>query len=96
MDFSTPFRCVFIDRLFLRCQGGTDEYRNLVIVHEDIHRLIHATKQDTISQYISEYKDTIDLRKLNELRNLAGNTEISSLDNTNYCGFQHALPLCIY
>ena len=65
-----------------RCQGGTDEYRNLVIVHEDIHRLIHATKQDTISQYISEYKDTIDLRKLNELRNLAGNTEISSLDNT--------------
>ncbi len=65
-----------------RCQGGTDEYRNLVIVHEDIHRLIHATKQDTISQYISKYKDTIDLRKLNELRNLAGNTEISSLDNT--------------
>ena len=65
-----------------RCQGGTDEYRNLVIVHEDIHRLIHATKRDTISQYISEYKDTIDLRKLNELRNLAGNTEISSLDNT--------------
>ena len=65
-----------------RCQGGTDEYRNLVIVHEDNHRLIHATKQDTISQYISECKDTIDLRKLNELRNLAGNTEISSLDNT--------------
>lgn len=66
----------------LRCKGGTDEYKNLIIVHEDIHRLIHATKQDTILQYISEYKDIIDLRKLNELRNLAGNTEIISLDNT--------------
>ena len=65
-----------------RHQGGTDEYKNLVIVHEDIHRLIHATAQRTISQYISEYRDKIDLRKLNELRNLAGNEEISSLDNT--------------
>ncbi len=65
-----------------RCQGGTDEYKNLVIVHEDIHRLIHATNPQIISQYISEYKDTIDLHKLNELRTLAGNEEISSLDNT--------------
>jgi len=54
----------------------------LVIVHEDIHRLIHATNPQIISQYISEYKETIDLRKLNELRILAGNEEISSLDNT--------------
>jgi len=65
-----------------RCQGGTDEYKNLVIVHEDIHRLIHATNPQIISQYISEYKETIDLHKLNELRILAGNEEISSLDNT--------------
>lgn len=65
-----------------RCQGGTDEYKNLVIVHEDIHKLIHSTNPQTISQYISEYKDMIDLHKLNELRTLAGNEEISSLDNT--------------
>ena len=65
-----------------RCQGGTDEYKNLVIVHEDIHRLIHATNPQIIVQYISKYKDTIDLHKLNELRTLAGNEEISSLDNT--------------
>lgn len=65
-----------------RCQGGTDEYKNLVIVHEDIHKLIHATNPQTISQYISEYKDMIDLHKLNELRTLAGNEEVSSLDNT--------------
>ena len=55
---------------------------NLVIVHEDIHRLIHATNPRIISQYISEYKDMLDLHKLNELRTLAGNEEISSLDNT--------------
>jgi len=65
-----------------RCQGGTDEYKNLVIVHEDMHRLIHATNSQIISQYISEYKNTIDLHKLNELRTLAGNEGISSLDNT--------------
>ena len=65
-----------------RCRGGTDEYKNLVIVHEDIHRLIHATNPRIISQYISEYKDMLDLHKLNELRTLAGNEEISSLDNT--------------
>ena len=65
-----------------RCQGGTDEYKNLVIVHEDIHRLIHATNPQIISQYISEYRSIIDLHKLNELRILAGNEEISSLDNT--------------
>ena len=59
-----------------RCQGGTDEYKNLVIVHEDICRLIHATNSKIISQYISEYKETIDLHKLNELRALVDNAEI--------------------
>lgn len=64
-----------------RHNGGTDKYKNLIIVHKDIHGLIHATAVDIIAQYISEYKEQIDLRKLNELRNLVGNTDIS-LDNT--------------
>ena len=64
-----------------RHKGGNDEYKNLIIIHKDIHRLIHATELDTIKRYISEYKELIDLRKLNELRNLVANTEIS-LDNT--------------
>lgn len=62
-------------------KGGNDEYKNLIIIHKDIHRLIHATELDTIKRYIWDYKELIDLRKLNELRNLVGNTEIS-LDNT--------------
>ncbi|EGS5728043.1 group II intron reverse transcriptase/maturase [Clostridium perfringens] len=66
-------------------KGGTDEYKNLIIVHKDIHRLIHATLPSTILKYISEYKNQINLNKLNELRNLVGNIKISSLDNTITC-----------
>ncbi len=29
--------------------GGGDEYANLIIVHERVHKLIHATKSETIS-----------------------------------------------
>ena len=28
--------------------GGTDEYKNLVLIEEDIHRLVHLTKDETI------------------------------------------------
>ncbi len=27
--------------------GGTDEYKNLIIVHIDIHKLIHSTDKKT-------------------------------------------------
>lgn len=68
-----------------RHKGGTDEYKNLVIIHKDIHRLIHANKQQTIEKYISEYGNKIDLCKLNKLRNLVGNEEIIFLDNIITC-----------
>jgi hypothetical protein len=32
--------------------GGGDEYSNLTIVHKDVHRLIHASKTNTISRYM--------------------------------------------
>ena len=53
--------------------GGTDKYQNLVIVHRDVHTLIHATKHETINAYqmlIKLEKQT--LAKINELRVLAG------------------------
>lgn len=31
--------------------GGTDKYHNLIIVSEDVHRLIHASNPDTIAKY---------------------------------------------
>ncbi len=33
-------------------QGGTDKFNNLIIVHKDIHGLIHATKEETNKEAI--------------------------------------------
>lgn len=52
--------------------GGTDEYKNLIIVSSDIHRLIHATKPETMQKYLERLKlDAKQLRKLKNLRKLA-------------------------
>lgn len=55
-----------------RYLGGTDEYKNLVIVCENIHRLIHATTPETIRKYMEKLKLTPkQLKKLEKLRSLA-------------------------
>ena len=52
--------------------GGSDEYKNLVIVSESIHRLIHATNPEIIRKYLQKLNlDAKQLRKLNKLRSLA-------------------------
>lgn len=58
--------------------GGTDEYKNLIIVTTDIHKLIHATEEDTILKYINEIKNLTDamVKKVNKFRKLVGNDEI--------------------
>ena len=59
------------------CKGGTDKYMNLVIVHRDIHRLIHATDPNTIAVYLNLFQlDKKALAKLNALRILVGQPEI--------------------
>ena len=63
----------------LKNDGGTDEYSNLIIVHERIHRLIHATDSDTIVEIMGRFnlkKKQID--KLNKLRTIVGNEEIDA------------------
>ncbi len=58
--------------------GGKDNYQNLIIVHQDVHRLIHATKQETISKYLSALKlDKRQISKVNKLRKMVGNEVIS-------------------
>ena len=58
-------------------QGGTDEYKNLIIVHIDVHKLIHAIRPETIQAYLDKIKpDKSQLDKINKLRMLAGNTAI--------------------
>ena len=39
-----------------RYLGGTDEYKNLVIVCEVVHRLIHATNPEAIRKYMEKLK----------------------------------------
>lgn len=65
--------------------GGGDNYANLIILHERIHRLIHATQKGTISaimQTVQLNKQQLD--KLNKLRKLAG-TEAITLEQQNTC-----------
>ena len=53
-------------------QGGNDRYDNLIIIHKDVHRLLHATKEETINTYLSQLKLTPNQKaKLNKLRQLA-------------------------
>lgn len=57
--------------------GGTDEYNNLTIVSYEIHKLIHATKTDTIRKYLKLVKlDKDAMKKLNKLRKSVGNDVI--------------------
>ena len=52
--------------------GGTDKYQNLVIVSQDVHRLIHATNPTVIRKYLEKLNlDRKQLNKLNKLRSLA-------------------------
>ena len=49
--------------------GGTDAYANLVLVTADVHRLIHATQDDTISSLLNKLNlNQPQLAKLNKLR----------------------------
>lgn len=51
--------------------GGTDEFQNLVIVHKDIHILIHATREGTILKYVNRFNlHTKQIEKVNQLRKL--------------------------
>lgn len=49
--------------------GGTDQYANLVIVHVEVHRLIHCTDTQTINYYLSRLRiSPAMLKKINKLR----------------------------
>lgn len=52
--------------------GGTDRYQNLVIVHREIHKLIHAVEPEIIERYIKRVSlNNTMLKKLNKLREKA-------------------------
>lgn len=61
-----------------RSLGGGDDYANLIILHERIHRLVHATQEETISAIMQTVQlDKRQLDKLNKLRKSVGNEAIT-------------------
>lgn len=57
--------------------GGTDEYKNLVWLSSEVHKLIHATKQETIEKYLGLLSlNEKGLKRVNSLRELVGNSVI--------------------
>ena len=58
-----------------KAKGGTDDYQNLILVTATVHKLIHATKAETVKKYIQACKP--DLKKLNMLRRLVRNIILS-------------------
>lgn len=65
-----------------KTDGGGDEYGNLVLVLEPVHRLIHATNEETIGLYLKLLNLNKDqLRRLNELREKAGLHKIALTDD---------------
>lgn len=49
--------------------GGTDKYENLIILHRDMHVLIHSTNDETIRYYMQLYNiNQKQLTKINKLR----------------------------
>ena len=61
-----------------KAKGGTDEYKNLIWVTADVHKLIHATREETVKKYLTLTQlDKKTLKKVNSLRLLAENFEIN-------------------
>lgn len=62
-----------------RHKGGTDKYSNLVLITDQVHRLLHATKEETLRFYMDLLKlSKPQLQKLNRLRDMAGLAPITA------------------
>ena len=58
--------------------GGTDKFQNLIIVHKDVHTLIHASREETINELLGKLNLTNkQIEKVNELRKKCNLEEIS-------------------
>ena len=66
-----------VHHILPRADGGKDNYANLILVTEEVHRLIHATDPEIIRKYLQKLECcNFDRKKLNKLRVLAGNCKI--------------------
>lgn len=61
-------------------QTKDDSYHNLVIIADEVHRLIHATEDETIERYLWYLNlNSETMKKMNKLRTLVGNKEITGI-----------------
>lgn len=62
-----------------KSKGGTDNYKNLVLILPEVHKLIHATVETTIQYYINLLKlSNKAIQKVNQYRLRVGNEIIMS------------------
>lgn len=63
-----------------RSKQGTDDYENLIFLNDEIHLLIHTNKDTTQRRIIGKYNiDLKMLKKINDLRKLVGNYNITEV-----------------
>jgi group II intron reverse transcriptase/maturase len=68
---------MIVHHIILVCNGGTDQYNNLIFITEDVHHLIHDKDPQVLAKYMKHAKlNKKGLEKLNKLRILAGNDVI--------------------
>lgn len=49
--------------------GGTDKFKNLIVIHKDAHKLIHATTNETIDRYMNKLQlNEKQVKSLNKYR----------------------------
>ena len=69
--------CMELHHKVPRSLKGGNEYKNLIWVHTNIHRVIHATKTETIDIYLNSFElDQKARKKINTLRALVENSNI--------------------
>lgn len=57
-----------------KSKGGTDKFDNLIFIISDVHKLIHATNEETIKSYLNIVKpDNKTLKIINDYREKTGN-----------------------
>ena len=60
-----------------KSKGGTDEYKNLVWLCTNAHKLVHATEKETINKYLERLNlNEKGYKRVNTLRKLVGNSVI--------------------
>lgn len=68
-----------IHHILPKSKGGTDKYKNLVLLQPEVHKLIHATVESTIQYYLNLLKlSNKAIQKVNKYRLRVGNEMIMS------------------